>query len=61
MSGVKKEKRCVDDRRLRVWSLEVKVSEDKYIFLTNTRTGWSPRRPMESIEAEMEDEKRRTK
>ena len=27
----------------------------------NVRPGWSPRRPMESIEAEMEDEKRRSK
>ncbi len=37
------------------------MSEDKYIFLTNIRPGWSARRPAAVIEAETEDEKRRTK
>ena len=37
------------------------MSEDKYTFLTNVRPGWSARRPESDIEAETEDEKRRTK
>ena len=37
------------------------MSEDKYIFLTNVRPGWSARRPMEVIEVETQDERRRTK
>ncbi len=37
------------------------MSEDKYIFLTNVRPGWSARRPETDIEAEMENEKRRKK
>lgn len=31
------------------------------IVEANVRPGWSPRRPMESIEAETNDEKRRSK
>ena len=39
----------------------MKMSEDKYNYLNNVRPGWSRRRPMESIEAEIESEKRRLK
>ncbi len=34
------------------------MSEDKYIFLTNVRPGWSARRPETDIEAEDCDEKK---
>ncbi len=37
------------------------MSEDKYNYLNGVRPGWTSRKPETDIEAEMKDEKRRTK